>query len=188
VTSSGAVPEVELERLRELAGVGASSAASALSQLLGRPVLARPPGVSDAHSKAHFEGSAAILFEATGDLSGVLALVLSERSREAVVARLFGDLSGEPPALAVESALREIGNILASQMLSAMADDLGARILLSVPALVLTSADDALAARIAQRGASLRLDSDLRDRDGEVTVHLVFVPDLEGGEVGEKPV
>ena len=76
-----------------------------------------------------------ILFEAQGDLSGLVAIVLPRSERDLATELMVGQ--ADPERRLMESALRELGNIIASQTVSAMADSLGATILLSVPTLVL---------------------------------------------------
>ncbi len=77
----------------------------------------------------------------------------------------------------VESALRELGNIVASHTMSAIADRLGGRILLSVPLLVMEDADTAFTSMIRERGAERCVECELTDSARDIHVRLIFVPD-----------
>ena len=74
------------------------------------------------------------------------------------------------------SALREAGNIVASQAVSALADHLGARIAISVPTLVEDDADAVLAGMNARRGG-VAAESELGDAEAGGAARLVFAPD-----------
>jgi len=79
-----------------------------------------------------------------------------------------------------ESALREVGNILVSHVVSSLADTLGVAVLPSIPILALDDAPTAFAALVALRAANgpvLRIETEIIDRDRELRGLLVFVPD-----------
>ena len=174
--SDSALLRAEIERLRELASIGASLAGAAVGQLLGESVEHRAPRVCDPMDPTPGERwCTSILFEAEGDLAGLVAIVLPHRDRELVVEKMVGQR--KPDGSLIESALREFGNIIASQTVSAMADSLDATILLSVPTLVMEDAGVVLRSLISQRGATARVEIDLHERRGAVDALLVFVPD-----------
>jgi chemotaxis protein CheC len=116
------------------------------------------------------------MFAAEGDLSGVVAVVLPEDRRNLAVERMLG--RRDVPMDLAESALRELGNIVASHAVSAMADALDATILLSVPTLAIRDAGVVLSALIAERSAPVRIETDLLGPDGGIEALLVFVPEL----------
>ena len=68
-TGLGAIPEAEIDRLRELAHIGASWAATSFARLVGRTILTRVPVV---HAPERFvkrgEWQTAILCEMRGSL------------------------------------------------------------------------------------------------------------------------
>lgn len=185
------VQESELDRLRELTNIGAGHAATAFAQLVGRPCRMRVPTVRMLRAEA--AGSAfvalardddrgrlcGVFFEVEGGLGGVIALLFPEESRDLLLRELAGvTASGEAAA----SALREVGNILISHAVSAMADTLGARVLPSIPVLAMEDAASALASLVALRGvgeASLRVETEISDAEGEYRGLLVFVPDAD---------
>jgi len=155
------------EMSRELGRVGARRAASAAGELLGRPVRAaepRPcPAVGD-------ESLAGILFEVSGGLNGLVALLLPPAARDRLVSILC---SGREVDLErADSALRELGNIVASRAVSGMADHLGARITLSVPTLVPEAAGRVVSRLLAEQAdaaSAFAVESELQEpgvRDG----------------------
>jgi chemotaxis protein CheC len=177
-----------IDRLSELLNIGAGHAASALAALLGRtfwmrvpravpfaPGAARPAGASG--PGAGPAGDAAVLFEVEGSLGGIVALFLTGASREALARRLLGAEAVARPEL-VESVLCEAGNVVVSHVCSALADTLGARLVPSIPVLVLEDGEAGLATLAARRGrAWLRIESEIVDADGELRGLLVFLPD-----------
>ncbi len=166
----------EIERLCELASIGASLAGAAIGKLLGASVENRAPRVCEPMGPTPGERwCTSIVFEAEGDLSGLVAIVMPRRDRELVVERMVGSMKDDGTLM--ESALREFGNIIASQTVSAMADCLDATILLSVPTLVTEDAGAVLRSLISQRGAKVRVEIDIRNRAEAVDTLLVFVPD-----------
>jgi chemotaxis protein CheY-P-specific phosphatase CheC len=174
--------ESELARLRGLVEAGASGAAAALAELVGRTVLhrhTRVPGRGVAEEPAL--RTTGVFFEAEGHLRGLVGLLMAPASRDTVLRNLLGrDGAGRPGSATAASALCELGNIVASWTMSAVANDLGARILLSVPKLVTEDAEAALASWVAHRrhaGAVLRLESVLSDCDEAFEALLVFVLD-----------
>ena len=173
--------EAELDRLRELAHIGASWAANSLARLADRTILTRVPIL---HGPERFrqrgEWDTGIFCEIEGDLSGLVAVFLSASAREAVIDLLCGD--PDPPLEIAASALSEFGNILVSQTASAIANTLGGRIIPSLPELVMSDAETALRARLSPRHRPpppLYIESELFDRQGRFRALHVVLPDLD---------
>ena len=116
-----------------------------------------------------------------GDLCGGVALLLVSDSRDRVVRSLLGvDREADVDPDAAFSAVGELGNIVASRTISAMADTLGARILLSLPNLATERAEFALESWVSEhrrRGPVLRFEIELADIEGSFRALLVFVLD-----------
>jgi len=184
-----AIPEAEIDRLRELAHIGASWAAGAFARLVERTILTRVPMV---HGPERFrrrgEWETGILCDLTGDLTGLVAILMSARTRESVIRLLCGDEA--PPREIAASALTEFGNILVSQTASAVADTLGGRILPSLPELVFSDAETALQVRMSPRrcpDALLYIESELFDRAGEFRALHVMLPRVVKAAVPSRP-
>jgi chemotaxis protein CheC len=169
---------LELDRLCELANVGAGHAAGALAQLLGRPILMDPPRVRIASREAGPGAAlgvetAGVFFELEGALGGVLGVLFPSRGRAALLEALLQDPS--PQSEEAESALREVGNILASHAVSAVADLIGGRLLPSLPVLA-GEAAGAVLDSLQARGEPLRIESRLVERSGALRSLLVWIP------------
>ncbi len=166
---------LQLRELAELSASGAASAAKAFGLILGCDVMAAPGRqVESALYHPSVSWSSGVVFEVDGYLSGLVAILFPAQSP----ATLGALVVGAPTAGAVDSALRELGNILASHTLSAIADDLGESILLSVPTLVLDGVDGFLGTLIGRRPAAYCFESALFGSDGERVAAIVFVPDF----------
>jgi chemotaxis protein CheC len=179
--SLAGIAEVEVDRLRELAHIGASWAASAFARLASRTILTRVPVV---HGPDRFrkrgEWTTGIFCDIEGTLSGVVAVFMPPTTRDAVVSLLCG--RPEVPQELAASALSEFGNILASQTVSAIADTLGVRILPGLPELVIRDAESALQARMSPRHrppAPLYIESELFDRQGDFRALHVLLPQVD---------
>jgi len=179
-TSLDAISESEIDRLRELAHIGASWAATAFAQIVGRTILTRVPVVYESQ-KFRKRGSwqTGILCEMQGSLDGVVAIMLPDSVRDAMMPMLCG--REDPPLEWVASALSEFGNILASQTVSAIADTLGGRIMPGLPELVLRDAETALHARLSPRHGQpppIYIESELFDRQGDFRALHVLIPEI----------
>ncbi|MBI5330620.1 MAG: chemotaxis protein CheC [Betaproteobacteria bacterium] len=133
-----------LDVLTELGNIGISRAARQLSQLLNEPILIAVPRVelcTPSEAARHLDpgggGELACVYQRmSGELPGHIALLLPARDTHL----LFRDLLGQGAPLHTldlrafeHEAMTEIGNILISSCISAMADMLGLRIDVSVP-------------------------------------------------------
>jgi chemotaxis protein CheC len=180
--------ERAVDRLCELASVGAGHAAGALATLLGRPFEMRVPearvlaaGAAGAPLVTQLGGDerdwAGVLFDVSGGPGGVLALFLAPNARGTLLAALLGKNAGVDEH--ARSALCEVANIVASHALSAIGDLVGAIVLPSPPELAATDAPRAFAQLIADRAGEapvLRIEVELCDRANELPALLVWVP------------
>lgn len=163
--------------LLELAGIGASQATQALSTILSREFVASAPRFRDGTEyRRDGRWRTAVIFESEGELNGLVVILLSAPSRDCIVNRLLTEEDREDREGALASALRELGNIVASHTISAIADILGSRILLSVPLLIMEDAGHALASLLDQRGALQCVESELSDAGKILQIRLLFVP------------
>jgi chemotaxis protein CheC len=171
---------LELDRLCELANVGAGHAAGALAGLLGCAVWMDPPKLRVAGRRGREEAAGAlgvatsgVFFEVRGGIGGTFGVLFPRRAREALLEALLGD--PDPHSEEAESALREVGNILASHALSAVADLIGDRVLPSLPVLA-DEAAGAVLTSLQERGEPVRIESRLVDRTGALRSLLVWIP------------
>lgn len=186
-----AVDERELDRLQELANIGAGHAATAFANLTGHPVWMEVPRVRrlDDGAASTFElgdgdWSTGVFFEFEGYLDAVVGILFSGPASERVVRQVVGMEEGELPPHCIESALMEVGNILASHVASAIADTVGQRLLPSIPTLAMNHAEQELRSLLAHRRRHhpIRIECELRERGGDVGGLLVMIPELSSGK------
>jgi chemotaxis protein CheC len=116
--------ELQLDALRELANIGSGNAATALSAMLQRPVdinvpqaLALPIAEVVERAGPPEQLLTAVALPVVGDLDAVALLLFKEQAAE-VLCELLGT---EPESELGLSALAEIGNILGSAYIGALA-------------------------------------------------------------------
>lgn len=178
--------KAEVDRFVELASVGAKQAASAFAQLVGRPILSEAPVVvqGDIEAESHSSDvddsswSTGVFFELDGCVDALVGILFPGAASEKLVRCIVGIESGELAPQVIESALMEVGNILASHVASAIADTMKSRLLPSIPALAMDNAEEALRSFIedAVGRDGLRIESSLSDEIGELRGRLVLIP------------
>ena len=178
--------KTEIERLAELAHVGAVRAADAFAQLVGRPIATADPIVvnrerisDDQCAVPTFDSdSTGVFFEFDGCLDAIVGILFEGDASEMLVRRIVGVETGVLPPTIIESALMEVGNILASHVASAIADQLESRLLPSIPSLAMSDAEAEFEIFIERAigGECERIESQLSDESGALTGRLVLVP------------
>ncbi len=175
--------DMQLDALRELANIASGTAATALSQMLAREVeisvpraLALPPGEAVeacGDPEAHVAG---VVVPVQGDVDGLVLLLVPYAHAES----LCGLLGVEAHTEVGDSALREIGNILATSYLSGLGAMTGLVIEPSLPQLhsdMLGAIVSTLLVGVAGAGKlALMLDSEL-DVSGEpCSISFLLLP------------
>lgn len=141
MSSRGLSPE-DLDFLRELSSIGAGHAATSLCKLLGRRKVSlqvpRVEAPAFAEAAELLGGAelpvAGISLAVDGAFSGDVLLVFPIGDAEALAALVTGRERAPLDDLG-RSALKEVGNIIASSYLNALAQLLGGRLMPSVPAM-----------------------------------------------------
>lgn len=193
------VMEARIDRLSELTNIGAGHAAGAFSRMTGHTIkmdvprvrlTTMMPDVATALEQSSACGRATtneggwvsgVIFEFDGCLDAIVAILFRREMCDSVVRNLIGQSEGHLPPELVESALMEVGNVLASHVASAIADTLGARLLPSIPMLSLDAALEQLEslARARPRAGEVWIESELIDGDGNLGGLVVMIPDRE---------
>lgn len=179
--------ELQLDALRELANIASGNAATSLAQMLGREVdlnvprvLALPlPDAVEACGSPE-ESTVSVVIPLEGDVTGVVLLLIEPEGAEALCKLLGVDAWDEIG----ESALREIGNILGTSCLNALASMTGLHLEPRPPHLT----TDMLGAIVSSLALSqtattelvLVLDSELAIADEPCSISFVLLP-TEGG-------
>jgi len=179
--------DLQLDALRELANIGSGNAATALSGLLGRPIdVSVPSAVAlpladavDAAGPAEAVVTGVVL-PVFGDMEAMVLLLFSPEDAD----ELTGLLGCEPGSEVALSALGEIGNILGSSYIGALAMMVGFTLEPRPPA----TATDMLGAIVASvlvaeahtTDLALLLDSNLIVEGSECSFQFMLVPSAEG--------
>jgi chemotaxis protein CheC len=179
--------ELQLDALRELANIGSGTASTALSAMLGRSVDISVPKAQalpfaeavDAAGPAE-QDITGIVLGIVGDMSGTVLLLVPPADADAMC-RMLGVEPDDEYAL---SALGEIGNIVGSSYINALAGMTGMEIEPTPPA----TATDMLGALVASVLAgqahagdtALMLDSNLVVEGEDCAVSFLLVPDQGG--------
>jgi chemotaxis protein CheC len=181
--------DLQLDALRELANIGSGTASTALSSLLGRSVDISVPKafvlpMADAVSSIGDPES-----EATGVVLGVVGemeasvMLLFTPNDETLMCEL---LDVEPRTEIGVSALMEIGNIVGTSYINALAGMTGTELEPTPPAaatdMLAAIVETVLAERAAAGDVALLLDSDLVVENEDCSVTFLLVPDRGGVE------
>ena len=179
--------DTQLDALRELANIGAGNASTALSGMLGRPVDLTVP---DARLVPMSEAVEAIgppereitgiALGVTGDLPSIVLMLLTPSDADAVC----GLLGLAPGSEYAESALGEIGNVVGTSYLNALAGMTGISLEPTPPAtatdMLASLVEAVLATRAAYSDSTLLLDSRMVVEGEGCSIVFLLVPD-EGG-------
>lgn len=179
--------ELQLDALRELANIGSGTASTALSGLLGRPVdISVPKAEALPFAEAvEYAGDAeseitGIVLGIMGEMNGTVLLLVPPADAD----KLCRMLGVEPDDEFALSALGEIGNIVGTSYINALASMTGMEIEPTPPA----TATDMLGAIVASvlAGAAmsgdiaLMLDSNLVVEGEDCSISFLLVPDQGG--------
>ena len=179
--------ESQLDALRELANIASGTAATALSQMLGREVglsvprvLALPLVDAVEACGSPDESITSVVIPLEGDIAGVVLLLISTEGADALC-RLLGVEAGSEIG---DSALREIGNILGPSCLNALASMTGLN-LGPLPPHLTTDMLGAIVSSLALTQTKstdlvLVLDSELDVADEPCSISIVQLPS-DGG-------
>jgi chemotaxis protein CheC len=182
--------ELQLDALRELANIGSGTASTALSGMLGRSVdisvpkaLALPLGeaveaVGDAEAEV-----TGIVLGINGEMQGTVLLLVPPADADAMC-RMLGVEPDDEFAL---SALGEIGNIVGTSYINALAGMTGMEIEPTPPAtatdMLGAIVESVLAGAAITGDVALLLDSNLVVEGEDCSISFLLVPDQGGVEL-----
>jgi len=181
--------DTQLDALRELANIGSGNASTALSSMLGRTVDITVPSafmlpmaeavgtIGDPEAEA-----TGVVLGVLGDMPASVLLLFSPRDAEL----MCGLLGVEAGTEIGTSALMEIGNIVGSSYINALAEMTGLALEPSPPAaatdMLGAIVQTVLAERAGAGDMALLLDSDLVVEREDCSVSFLLVPDQGGVE------
>jgi chemotaxis protein CheC len=184
---TGRLTELQLDALRELANISSGTAATSLSQMLGRDVDLNVPkafalplaeAVDAAGDPA--QEVTGIVLGVEGDVPGAVLLLVPP----AGAATLCSLLGVEPGSEVGDSALGEIGNILGAAYLNALSSMTGLSMLPTTPQVItdLLGAIVAtvLAGAVGHGDTALVLDSELDITGEPCAISFLLLPDAGG--------
>ena len=175
----GANSTYDIDRLAEMAHAGALRAADAFARLVDVPIRAIPPVVvpSELPRIPNDPRSAGVFFELDGRLDASLGILFSGMASEALVQRIVGEQVDWQGGPVVESAIMETGNILASHVVSAIAERVGERLVPSIPLLAMGQAHRAFEEFVSRSAGAptVRLESSLVSAEEPLGGILVLV-------------
>ncbi|MGN7760370.1 chemotaxis protein CheC [Paenibacillus sp. P46E] len=181
-----------MDVLKEVGNIGAGNAATALSQLLGKPIDMAVPKVqllnfdeiTDKVGGAE-ELVYAVFLRVEGEAPGNLFFILTPEAAINLLSRIAGIelLEGEELGEMELSALNEIGNILAGSYLSSLADFTSLSMYPTVPALAMDMAGAILSYGLLQFGQmgddALLIDTTFLEGQNEIEGQFFLIPDPE---------
>ena len=182
--------ELQLDALRELANIGSGTASTALSAMLGRSVDISVPKAQALPFAEAVEAAGpaeqditAIVLGITGEMQGTVLLLVPPADADAMC-RMLGVEPDDEFAL---SALGEIGNIVGTSYINALAGMTGMDIEPTPPS---TTTDmlgalvaSVLAGAAATGDVALMLDSNLLVEGEDCSISFLLVPDQGGVDV-----
>src|SRR6476469_5161456 len=179
--------DLQLDALRELANIGSGTAGTALSSMLGRSVDISVPNALVLPFAEAVEATGPAESEVTGIVLGVVGemtgtvLLLVPPADAATMCRMLGLEPDDEYAL---SALGEIGNVVGTSYINALAAMTGLEIEPTPPATatdMLGAIVESVLASHAEGGdVALLLDSQLQVEGEDCSISFVLVPDQGG--------
>jgi chemotaxis protein CheC len=179
--------DLQLDALRELANIGSGTAGTALSSMLGHSVDISVPKAMVLPFAEAVEATGPPESEVTGIVLGVVGdmtatvLLLVPPSDAATMCRMLGLEPDDEYAL---SALGEIGNVVGTSYINALAAMTGLEIEPTPPGTatdMLGAIVETVLASHAEGGdVALLLDSDLKVEGQDCSISFVLVPDSGG--------
>ncbi len=182
--------ELQLDALREVGGIGAGHAATAMSQLVDRPVALEVPRLEilELMQVPYVFGGpeqlvGAVYSRLLGDLDGGILFMAERSAALALVDLMRGHEVGTAKSMSHEEEvlLRHVASILISAYLAAIARLADLDVLPSSPALAFDMAGALLEAVVAEVGMeaeqAMLVRTAFMDEGRSVEAALFFVPD-----------
>jgi chemotaxis protein CheC len=181
--------DMQLDALRELANIGSGTASTSLSGMLGRPVDISVP----AAAALTFADAIDMIGSPEEEVTGVVLGVVGEMEGIVLLLMRVADAAGLCNLLGVDvdsemgqSALGEIGNIVGTSYINALAQMTGLNIEPSPP----QAATDMLGAIVSSvlagvagaEDVALVLDSDLEVEGEDCSLSFLMLPTRDGVE------
>ncbi len=182
---------LEIDTLREIGSIGTGNSATALSQMMNRPVRITLPEVRIMEYNEAIEWiggpeevTAGVLVKMSGDVGGIMLSVQKLELVNVVLGSMLGQsISNYDNLTELErSAMVEIGNIMISTFVNALSGLAGLRIKTTVPAFAVDMQGAILTVPMAEYGGMsdylMAIGGNFVCDGQEVPCHLLLSPDL----------
>lgn len=187
--------DMQLDALCEIGNIGSGNAATALSSMLDKPVNISVPKIKilDYDTVVEKMGGpekllVGILFSVSGDVTGMMMFLLQTEFAGSVLTTLTGETFQEDGTVDEmgESAMREIGNIMAASYINAISVMTGMAINISVPSLNIDMAGALLSvpaiyyADISDK--IILIENDFEFEIEAASSHVLLIPEVDSLE------
>lgn len=191
--------EMQLDALKEIGNIGAGNAATALSKMVGKRVNMEVPLVRVIPLKDVPEWLGGpekevlgVYLSVFGALTGHILFVMTIDDALKIMKILLGDMTPSREQILdmdelAASAMGEIGNILSSSYLSALADFTGLHLNHSVPSIAVDMAGaivDIVLIEISQHSDyALLIETVFVEEEDRITGYFMLIPDTGSLEI-----
>jgi chemotaxis protein CheC len=176
---------MQLDVLQEVGNIGAGNAATSLSQLLNQKVDMTVPSVNiipfdDIFSKIGVEDVViGVIVRVLGDIPGNILYTLDKETALKFISKLLGEKQEQITEIG-SSALCEIGNIISSSFMNAIAKLTNLVLTPSVPAVALDMMGAILSTTFIEAGQFdeyiLDLETQFLQEDQKISGHFYYIP------------
>lgn len=185
----------QIDVLKEIGNIGAGNAITALSKMVSKRIDMRVPVVNIAEFKevAEIAGGpetivSGIYFNVSGDINGCIMFLIDSKSSRTLVNWLMGKKDTNVDFDEIEiSALKEVGNILASSYISSISTLTGLKITVSVPFLAIDMAGAIMSVPVILFGQVgdhvLLIETDFLEGTNHVKGNFFLIPDEKSFEI-----
>lgn len=184
--------DIHLDVLKEVGNIGSGNAATALSAMIGKNVLIEMPTVKllDFQEAIDHAGGAervivGILVRLKGDIDGMILLLLEQQFAEVITKTFFAKENLDLLSLDDNdiSALSEIGNIMASSYVSAIAQLAGMEIIVEAPVLTVDMLGAVMSVPAIEFGEVsdklLFIDKSLKIDEVSIKSNMMLIPTVD---------
>ncbi len=184
--------EIQLDVLREMGNIGTGNAAMALAEMLATPIDISVPTVKILDYETAMEAMGGpenmivgLLLSFDGDINGMIMFLLEKDFAHMMINTLMGEDTEtfDPEDPVSNSALTEVGNIMAASYVNAIASMTEMRINLSVPSMSIDMLGAILSvpaihyANISDK--IIMIQNELQGNNTSASNHILMLPDVE---------
>ncbi|NEU03478.1 chemotaxis protein CheC [Clostridium senegalense] len=176
--------DLQLDALREVGNIGIGNSATALSNLLNKKVDITFPKVNLIPYEEIFENDAedlvyAVVIRVLGDAPGNMLFIIDEKSLLDIISSLCGQCGDEVNEMGL-SVLAEVGNIISSTYINAIASLTNLSLTLSVPAVASDMIGAILSTTFMEAGqygeSVLDIETEFIQENETLNGHFYYIP------------